>query len=144
MPMCRWRSAFARGIYGEGSGVDRVDVQLGAVDADALARAGHLCHPVTSIAAANLDASLVLRDEHVLLDGGHLLEEYEAFVPVTARGGPGEHLDNDRGIRDGLAQAPAVPVLRASREDGAAYDARVGVGGVLRALHVEERIRRVD
>src|SRR6185369_12847647 len=51
-----------------GSGVDRVDVKLGAVHADALARASNLGHPVATVAPSYFDAALVLRDEHVLFE----------------------------------------------------------------------------
>lgn len=72
-PARRRYAATTAGVAGTGqrhspaSGVDGIDMEIDTMDADALARARHLGRPASAVAPTHFDASLVLRDEHVLL-----------------------------------------------------------------------------
>lgn len=55
-------------LDGKSLGVNRIDVELGAVDADVLPRTSNLSHPIATVASSHFDASLILRNKHVLFE----------------------------------------------------------------------------
>lgn len=90
------------------------------------ARRVHVAAPAALAAAADLDASLVLRDEDVLAERSDELVGFELLTPIARLGRRRENLDDHRGIGDRLAERLAL-LLDDVRVESTAHDARVGL-----------------